>query len=121
MLQLASMSSFCCHMLLCRRAERQALLQYLKEQLVGGFADALQGDIAALERASTQLRQLYDSRDLQVGHFIQRHNAVHTSVLGTHEQAGMNSFTGCLFLCNNQHSTKLLHGCLRAVQGKLKQ
>jgi hypothetical protein len=53
-------------LLLYHRTERQTLLQYLKEQLVGGFADALQGDIAALERANTQLRQLYDSRDLQV-------------------------------------------------------
>jgi hypothetical protein len=65
-------------MLLCRRAERQALLQYLKQQLVGGFADALQGDIAALERANTQLRQLYDSRDLQVGSW-------HSSATGLQE------------------------------------
>jgi hypothetical protein len=50
-----------------RRHERQVLLQYLKEQLLGGFADALQGDIAALERANSRLRQEYDSRDLQVG------------------------------------------------------
>ncbi|KAF6248733.1 AAA domain-containing protein [Scenedesmus sp. NREL 46B-D3] len=50
---------------LMSRHERQALLQYLTEQLVGGFADALQGDIAALEHANVRLRQEYDSRDLQ--------------------------------------------------------
>ncbi|WIA41120.1 hypothetical protein OEZ86_004748 [Tetradesmus obliquus] len=47
------------------RAERQTLLQHLKEQLVGGFADALQGDIAALDSLNTQLRQLYDANSLQ--------------------------------------------------------
>lgn len=43
------------------------LLQYLKEQLTGGFADALLDDMAVLDRVGRELRQHYDSRDLQVG------------------------------------------------------
>lgn len=42
------------------------LIQHYKEQLIGGFADQLKDDMVALEKADLELRQLYDTRDLQV-------------------------------------------------------
>jgi hypothetical protein len=42
------------------------LLQHLKEQLLGGYAEQLRDEVADLDKAQKQLRELYDSRDLQV-------------------------------------------------------
>lgn len=104
----------CCHQ--CR-AERQTLLQHLKEQLVGGFADALQGDIAALDSLNTQLRQLYDANSLQVRckPAGQTEHSVCRPQLSTQHNAAqpassVKAVVGCTSACSTDG---LLAGCCR--------